>query len=48
MGKIWRKGQNGICLEEDVKRRKARSYISKIQKNKDDKNDNENNLTVFG
>ena len=32
----------------DVKRRKARSYISKIQKNKDDKNENENNLTVFG
>ena len=29
----------------DVSQRKAKNYISKIQENKDDKNDNENNLT---
>ena len=31
----------------DVTSRKARKYISKIEKNKDDKNDNKNNLTVW-
>ena len=31
----------------DVMCRKARKYISKIEKNKDDKNDNKNNLTVW-
>ena len=40
----WRgfggKGRPGFVWKEkmDVKRRKARNYISKIQKNKDDKN----------
>ena len=31
----------------DVERRKVRKYISKKEKNKDDKNDNKNNLTVW-
>ena len=43
------KDRPGFVWKEkmDVKRRKARNYISKIQKNKDDKNCNENNLTVW-
>ena len=43
------KDKPGFVWKEkmDVKRRKARNYISKIQKNKDDKKCNENNLTVW-
>ena len=39
-GFVWKK-------KMDVKWRKARNCISKIQKNTDDKNDNENNLTEW-
>ena len=31
----------------DVKQRKARKDISKKEKNKDDKNNNKNNLTIW-
>ena len=43
------KDRPGFIWKEkmDVKRRKARNYMSKIKKNKDDKNCNENNLTVW-
>ena len=43
------KDRPGFVWKEkmDVKQRKAGNYISKIQKNKDDKNCNENNLTVW-
>ena len=47
--KLGGKDRPGFVWKEkmDVKQRKARNYILKIQNNKDDKNDNENNLTVW-
>ena len=46
MGKIWRKGETGICLERKDGS-KGKKYIQKKEKNKDDKSDNKNKITVW-
>ena len=42
------KDRPGFVWKErtDVKRRKAKKYIQKKEKNKDDKNDNKNKMTI--
>lgn len=49
MDQIQRKGQTRFFWKEKmgVKQRKARKDISKKEKNKDDKNNNKNNLTIW-
>ena len=43
------KGRSAFVWKEkmDVKRSKAKKYIQKKEKNKDDKNDNKNKITVW-